>query len=243
MLDPRPPAPSTIRRMRRSSDTADLPPLGRTSGIAAICGLRAEARIAAGVGWRAAAAGGDPAATRAAAERLVGEGAGLLVSLGIAGGLDPSLAPGAVIVADRVVGSADVGAPLRLGTIAGLRGGALVSASAAIATTEEKRALFAATGAVAVDLESGIVAEVAAAACIPYLVLRAIADPASRELPPAARLPLRRDGTPDLAAVLGSVARDPRQLPGLLLVARDTRTALAALRRAALRVAAALTIM
>jgi adenosylhomocysteine nucleosidase len=60
-------------------------------------------------------------------------------------------------------------------------------------------------------------------------VLRAIADPASRELPPAALLPLQGNGTPMIGQVLASVLRHPRQLPSLLGVAREARQALQAL--------------
>jgi hopanoid-associated phosphorylase len=201
--------------------------------VGAVCGLRAEAHIAEAAGWRAACAGGDPQATRDAAERLVAEGARLLLSFGIAGGLDPALAAGAVILADRVVGARRaVAPPLAIDSIPGLRAAAILAADEAVASVSRKAELFRVTGAVAVDLESGIVAEVATAAGLPYLALRAIADPAGRELPAAARLPLRRDGRPDLAAVLLSVARDPRQIPGLIRVARDTSAALAGLRKA-----------
>jgi adenosylhomocysteine nucleosidase len=47
--------------------------------------------------------------------------------------------------------------------------------------------------------------------------------PAHRALPPAALVNLRQDGTPDIAAVLRSVIRQPRQLPALLRVAADAR--------------------
>jgi adenosylhomocysteine nucleosidase len=59
--------------------------------------------------------------------------------------------------------------------------------------------------------------------------LRAIADPASRELPPAALVPLDGDGRPALVQVLASVMRRPQQLPTLFGVAREARQALAAL--------------
>jgi len=60
-------------------------------------------------------------------------------------------------------------------------------------------------------------------------VLRAIADPAVRELPPAALVPLDDDGRPALGRVLASVMRRPQQLPTLLAVAREARQALQAL--------------
>ena len=71
-----------------------------------------------------------------------------------------------------------------------------------------------------------------ARADIPFAVLRAIADPAERALPPAALIGLNAAGRPALGRVLLSLASQPGQLPALLQVARDTRRALAALRRA-----------
>jgi hypothetical protein len=78
-------------------------------------------------------------------------------------------------------------------------------------------------------MESVVVARSAAALGIPFVVLRAIADPAARELPPAALLPLGEDGNPALGPVLASVLRRPKQLPNLLTVAREARQALQAL--------------
>jgi hypothetical protein len=98
-----------------------------------------------------------------------------------------------------------------------------------IFTTADKRLVLQETGAIAVDLESVVVARAAAALGIPFLVLRAIADPATRALPPAALLPLANDGTPDVRRVLGSVMRRPQQLPTLLAVAREALQALEAL--------------
>ena len=69
----------------------------------------------------------------------------------------------------------------------------------------------------------------AASAGIPFVVVRTIADSVHRELPPAALIPLAEDGTPDLARVLASVVRRPRQVAALCGLARETRTALAAL--------------
>ena len=71
-----------------------------------------------------------------------------------------------------------------------------------LATEDAKRAAWRETGALAVDMESAVVARAADAAGIPFLVLRAIADPAVRELPSAALIPLAENGTPALARVL-----------------------------------------
>ncbi len=107
--------------------------------------------------------------------------------------------------------------------------GPVLGAGDLLATEDSKAQAWRDTGALAVDMESAIVARVAEAAGIPFLVLRTIADPATRELPPAALIPLSQDGTPALARVLGEVLRRPRQIAALFGLARETRQALIAL--------------
>jgi hypothetical protein len=192
--------------------------------LVAVTGLEAEAAIARRAGLAAVCGGGDPAATAAAIARAVAEGAKALLSFGIAGALAPELRPGTLVVADRVVGVA--ARPLPLGVPA-LRG-PVAGARAPVVRATEKAALFAATGGLVVDLETELVAR----AGLPYAVLRAVADPAESDLPPAALVGLKPDGTPALGAVLGSVLRAPSQIPALLRLARETRAALAALARA-----------
>ncbi len=210
---------------------------------AAVTGLAAEARIARRIGWRAVAAGGDAERTRRAMAQLIDEGASALVSFGICGGLDPALGPGALILAQAV--SSDDGRHRRVdaalrGALASAlgragiaaAGGDVIGAARAVDTPSRKAALHRRNGAIAVDLESHLVADAAAAAGIPFAVLRAVADPAERTLPPAALIGLDAAGQPALGRVLLSLATQPGQLPALLQLARDTRRALAALRRA-----------
>jgi adenosylhomocysteine nucleosidase len=107
--------------------------------------------------------------------------------------------------------------------------GPVLGTSRIIAGTDEKHRTWVETGALAVDLESDVVARIAASAGIPFVVVRTIADSAYRALPPAALIPLAEDGTPNLARVLGSVLREPRQVGALFGLARETRAALDAL--------------
>jgi adenosylhomocysteine nucleosidase len=198
----------------------------------AVTGLAAEAAIARRAGLQAVCAGGVPARTEAAIERALAAGADFLLSFGIAGGLDPRLPPGTVIAATAVVGERGE----ELGAAAPLPGGmpGLVCGAAGIAASPAaKAALHRATGALCVDLESHVVARLAGRAGVRFGVLRAIADPAGRALPPAALLELRPDGTPALGAVLRSVLGSPRQIPPLIRTALDTRIALRALAAAA----------
>ena len=160
-----------------------------------------------------------------------------LVSFGIAGALKPGLRAGDIILSTEVVDddrrwlTCD-GIRPRIAELAAEIGaieGPVLGARLAVATKADKRRAWRETGAIAVDLESVVVARAAAALGIPFVVLRAIADPAVRELPPAALVPLNGDGRPALGQVLASVLTRPRQLPTLLTVAREARQALQAL--------------
>jgi len=210
---------------------------------AAICGLEAEARIARRAGLAARACGGIAQSTLAAAQSLLADGADALVSFGIAGALAPHLASGALLLPRAVIDHdgnahrvseewrARVEASL---AAAGLHAeaGDLFGAIAAVGAREAKEALFRSNGAVAVDLESHLVARAAESASRPFLVLRAVADSALQTLPPAALIDLKPCGAPALGRVLASILRDPRQIPALLRLASDTRRALFALRSA-----------
>lgn len=93
------------------------------------------------------------------------------------------------------------------------------------ALASEKRALREATGAAAIDLESGPMAQAADAASVPFAVVRAVCDPAERDLPPAALFALDNAGAIGLSRVLFSVLRDIRQVPGLVALGRDAAAA------------------
>ena len=114
----------------------------------------------------------------------------------------------------------------------------LLGAEQVAAHTTDKRALFARTGAVAIDLESGAVARVATEHRLPFAVLRAVCDPAWRHLPPAALLALDNQGAIGLGRVVRSVLATPRQIPALLALGRDAAAARRALRRRVMSVAA-----
>lgn len=192
--------------------------------VGIVVGMAAEARIARRFGWPVVI-GGDAAAD------LVRNGVRGLVSFGLAGGLDPALRRGTVIVptaviTDRARYVTDQGLSRRFG---GVTGHLLLGANTVAATVEEKRSLFDATGAAAIDLESASVARIATSHGIPFAVLRAVCDPANRTLPPAALAALDARGTIGFARVLASLARHPAQLPALLELAADAAAARRAL--------------
>ena len=74
------------------------------------------------------------------------------------------------------------------------------------------------------------VAAVAAEAKIPFLVLRAVADPADQVIPQVAREALRPDGRIRVRATFEGLLRQPGELIALLRLARQSAVALSSLR-------------
>ena len=189
--------------------------------------------------------GGSGLRARAAAERLRAERVVGLISFGLAIGLAPILRPGDVVVADRVVLptgntiATDVGWRARL--VERLRSSAALSVRVArVAGNDEpppsanaKRQAFQTTIAAAMDTESHAVAEVAAAAGLPLLVVRAVAEPAEAARPPFAFAATGADGQIRRLAVVGHLARRPWEIPAAWRFSRNGRMALEALRRIA----------
>ncbi len=160
-------------------------------------------------------------------ERLRACGISGLVSFGLAGGLDPALAPGALIVPRAVVlgderWDADPALVARLG---GSTGHVLVGGGGVLATAAAKTALRRATGADAVDLESAA----AARSGLPFAALRAVCDPAGRDLPHAAVVALDARGRIGALRVLAAALARPAELPALLRLAGDAAQARRAL--------------
>ena len=118
--------------------------------------------------------------------------------------------------------------------------GTLLAARQPIASVAEKAALRAASGALAVDMESGAVAEAAAGAGLPFLALRIVADPADRAIPAAALQGIAPDGSRRPSAVLLNLLTRPADLAPLIRLARDSDAALRQLRRVASLVGSAL---
>src|SRR5713101_3518515 len=208
----------------------------RLSTVLCASGLAAEAKIARAAGFPVVIGAGDRERTAALVENAL-EGANCLMSFGIAGALAPDLRPGDVVISAEVVSDGnrwqvDEWFQIRVTDLAreiGAFQGPVFGAHAILATGADKSRAWRETGALAVDLESDVVARIASQAGIPFLVARTIADTAHRELPPAALIPLSEAGTPNLARVLGSVIREPRQIGTLIRLARETRMALLAL--------------
>ena len=189
--------------------------------------------------------GADAGRATAAARDLLTAGCEGLVSFGMAGGLVRGLLPGQVILARRILGPSGGVLSVSLAWRDRLRvllsggfevmDGDIVGSERLVDSAAAKAALHAATGAAAVDMESLAVASVAAAAAVPFVAVRAIADAAGRAPPAWALATLKSDGSVDLPAALRMLLAKPSALPDALAMARDSRAALASLRRVALR--------
>ena len=85
-----------------------------------------------------------------------------------------------------------------------------------LGTRTEKAALQQKTGALAVDMESGAIARTAGSHQLPFLAVRAIADPAGMDFPAAVTRSLNPRGDVRMIELLGHLARRPGQIPDLI---------------------------
>lgn len=210
------------------------------SGIAIITGMRAEAALLS-PGLALVSTGGRPERAYQEAKRLLAEGAVGLASFGIAGGLDPALEPGTLVIATKVVtGDGPIASceRWRLSLAAALPraiSGVVAGTTAPVAFPIEKAALFRNWHALTADLESGGTARACAEADKPFVVLRAVADPARRVIPRSALAGLTKTGRMNPLGVARSLLVRPGDLRGLMQLGLETRTALRALSDAARR--------
>jgi nucleoside phosphorylase len=171
---------------------------------------------------------------------MVRAGAGALLSFGFAGGIDPALRPGDVIVGAGVVGADgrmhetdDALARYLCAALdslgCGWSAGLVAGVDRVLAAVAAKQALAARTGAAIVDMESRAVAE----AGLPFAILRVVLDPAEHALPASVLAALRSNGRLNPLALIGGLLRRPGEIGALQALARDNSAARASLRRAA----------
>ena len=164
-----------------------------------------------------------------------------MVSCGLCGGLDPRLSPGDLILGAEVVSDAGAIPTDEAVTSSLARRLAdadmrvvverLAASDAPVLTATAKAELRGATGAAGVDMESRIAGQYALEHRIPFAILRVVADPAERDLPPLVLKAVDPDGGIDVLTVIRGLIRSPGQFAGLRAVARDSRAAFKALER------------
>ncbi|MGM4904646.1 phosphorylase [Tardiphaga sp. 866_E4_N2_1] len=217
-----------------AGDTTDPRP------VLIVTGLVQEAKIAAGPGMTVICSSSDPVQLRSLLADFDPATIRGVISFGVAGGLDPDLKSGAVVVATEVVAgnsrwsaseilSDELIAGAGVGRQKVFRGG-LVGVEKVVTGQAGKAALRSEFGAAAVDMESHIAAEFAAMAGLPFAALRVVSDPAHRALPEIATTAIKPNGDVDLRKVLRGIARNPLVIRALVSTGRDFNRALRSLR-------------
>jgi adenosylhomocysteine nucleosidase len=192
-----------------------------------------------GAGSLLALSGIGRAAAAAAAQALVDAGVSALMTFGMAGGLDPKLQSGSVVIPREVISSDGARYPAcrawreqvaaAISALCAVSEGNLLTSTHAIETPADKAAAFRSTGAAAVDMESAAVAEIAAKHNLPFIAVRVIVDTASDMLPRAV-VAASRAGRVHFARLLGGLILAPRQIASLIRLSQRYRIAMRSLR-------------
>ena len=152
-----------------------------------VVGLAFEARIAAGPGIHVVCSGDGRNLTTALtaaiseARNLFGDCPGI-ISFGVAGGLAPQLRPGNCVIGSAILSGSNrmptnkIWSQQLLQTFPDAVSGVLVGVSAPVCDPRDKRELHLSTGAIAVDMESHVVAAVGAAHGLPVAAMRVVTD-------------------------------------------------------------------
>jgi hopanoid-associated phosphorylase len=203
--------------------------------VIAVTSLAREAFVARGSGVSVVCSQGDRLG--AALHAALHPGVAGIISFGISGGLHPELVAGNWVVAsavryrDRAIATDSKWQHELCKLLPGAVLAEIAGSDTIVPTPAEKSHLHRTTGAVAVDMESHIAAEVAVAHGIPFAACRVVIDAAHRALPPAAGPALDSNGKVNVLAVMQSVLRTPSQLPDLARAAFDACIAERALRK------------
>ncbi len=179
-----------------------------------------------------------------AAHRLLDAGARALMSWGSAAGLRPGLAAGTVLLPETVIDAqrhrfaTDPAWHQAMVTQLAARAhrlstGPLAEAAGLLKSAADKEALLRRTGAVAADMESAAIAEVARGANVPFMVIRAVADPAHGVIPACVSQAMDERGRVHTAKLLGHALISPAQWVQLVRLAWWFGAAERALSRAA----------
>ncbi|MGD9542976.1 MAG: phosphorylase [Methylocystis sp.] len=227
--------------MARGATRRRTAELSAVAPILVVVGMKREADCVAGEGVTTLCSGANVTRLRQGLDALAETEFSAVVSFGLAGGLDHSLRPGHVVVADAiVVGEARRATHSRLSAML-IKGaaavGCKVSPGAIVGVDEPamrpgaKAALRDSAQAVAVDMESHLAEDFARRRDLPFVALRAISDPAARALPPLVAKALTPEGDIRALGVARELMREPRQLGGMIRAGLDSRAAFISLRR------------
>jgi hopanoid-associated phosphorylase len=204
--------------------------------VIALVGLSFEARIAEGPGVCVVCRNTENEISTVL-DAAIEKGCRSIISFGVAGGLAPHLRAGDWIVASSVIDDNDIRptdqswSKTILDMIPGAEHAPIVGVDSAVTATSAKRQMHAKTGAAAVDMESHLVARLAATHGLNFAAARVVIDPAHRSVPAAALAGMRPDGGTSITAVMRALVTRPSELLGLIRLGVDAYAARSALLR------------
>jgi adenosylhomocysteine nucleosidase len=144
----------------------------------------------------------------------------LVLTCGFAGALRPELQLGDVLF------SANANPPLEEKlAAAGARPGRLHCAETVAVTSEEKGALWKATGADAVEMESGFIRALCHEQSIPSATVRVILDTAAEDLPLDFNRVMNANQQIDFRKLTAALMKSPGKIPALLRLQQRSRIA------------------
>ncbi len=169
--------------------------------------------------------GAGPKNAYRASQLLIEKGADRLISWGCAAALSDTLMPGDLVLPLHLQAENQQQfsiespwlnhiikelAPIKINT------GLLAESSAIVAQSSDKQAINTQSNAIALDMESIAIAQVAKQHKLAIVVIRCIADPVSMNLPKAVSYALNAQGDVILTKLLWFLLTHPSELPGLI---------------------------
>jgi hopanoid-associated phosphorylase len=163
---------------------------------------------------------------RKATETLILNGATRLISWGCAAALSPELKSGDLTLASELLDANHQRIDLKskwhqhvqneLSKTLPVHTGTLLESREIVSLSSEKKQLYTATKAIVLDMESVAVAKVAQENNLPFLAIRAIADPVTMDLPKAVSVAMSNKGKVLISPLLKYLLLHPSELAGLI---------------------------
>lgn len=163
---------------------------------------------------------------RKAAETLVANGATHLISWGCAAALSSELKSGDLTLSstllDAQLQSFEIQSTWhqhvfeQLSKSRSVHSGTLLESKTIVSLSSEKKQLHEKTQAIVLDMESVAIAKVAQEKNLPFLAIRAIADPVTMDLPKAVSVAMNDNGKVLISPLLKYLLLHPSELSGLI---------------------------
>lgn len=160
-----------------------------------------------------------------ACQLLINKGAKRLISWGCAAAIKVNLHPGDLVIPETLQTEEkeliSLSTPWLHHVIDKLSSlnphtGSLVESRTAVTTSADKKTIHKQTRAIALDMESISIAQIAKQNNLPVLVIRTIVDPLEMDLPKAVVYSLSAEGDIIMVKLLGYLLTHPTELPGLI---------------------------